>query len=197
MSEKKNWFAKHKVLTVILVLVGLGVIGSATGSGNKSTSSGTGQSGGKTEQKKSGEKQFRFADRADKQKEDVEIVVGESASVQGLKMTALSADYKDTLSDYEKAEAGKKYLVVSVRIENTDSKTKPYNPFDFKVQTASGQVIDSTYGTVQNQLNSGDLVAGGSVTGSIVFSVPAEDGHQYVIWKPSAFDAARAIVQVN
>lgn len=40
MSDKKqNWFSKHKILTAILVVVGLAIIGGAAGGGNKSTNS--------------------------------------------------------------------------------------------------------------------------------------------------------------
>lgn len=42
-KDNKNWFGRHKVLTVILVLIVLGVIGSAAG-GNKSNSSTTNSS---------------------------------------------------------------------------------------------------------------------------------------------------------
>ncbi|MEK7536054.1 MAG: DUF4352 domain-containing protein, partial [Patescibacteria group bacterium] len=45
MADKnKNWFARHKVLTVILALIVLGVIGSAAGGGNKATNSTTSSS---------------------------------------------------------------------------------------------------------------------------------------------------------
>jgi hypothetical protein len=38
-ARKRSWFARHKVLTALLVLIGLGVIGSATGGGNSSQTS--------------------------------------------------------------------------------------------------------------------------------------------------------------
>jgi hypothetical protein len=41
------------------------------------------------------------------------------------------------------------------------------------------------------------MVAGGNATGQIVFEVSVEEGHQWVIWKPNAFNAGRAIVQIN
>lgn len=69
--------------------------------------------------------------------------------------------------------------------------------YDFRIQTAGGQVLDGTFATVPSPLSSGDMVAGGKASGKIVFEVPVEDGHQYVIWKPGAYNAARAIVQVK
>lgn len=42
MSDKKqNWFGKHKILTAILVVVGLAIIGGAAGGGSKPTNSST------------------------------------------------------------------------------------------------------------------------------------------------------------
>lgn len=188
-STSKNWFVKHKILTVIIALFVLGFIGAMTSSKSPSSSSGTAS--------KSGAKAYKFGDRADKQPTDVEIAVGESATVDGVKMTPVSVERKTSLSDYDTAADGKQFLVMTVQLENTDSKTHAFNPFDFKVQTAGGQVLDTSFHSTTNQLNSGDLVAGGKTSGAIVLEVPVESGHQYVIWKPDAFKSDRAIVQVQ
>ena len=187
-KENQNWFMKHKVLTAIIVLI---VIVAVSGSSKDTTTNGvSGQA------KKAGSKTFRFADRADKQSSDVEAVIGETATVGGVKMTVTSAERKSSFSEYEKAPDGKQYLVLAVGLENTSGETHPYNVFDFKVQTAGGQVLDPTF-TSQQNLGSGDLVAGGKASGNVVLEVPAESGHEYLIWKSNAFSSARAIVQVQ
>ena len=66
-----------------------------------------------------------------------------------------------------------------------------------RVSRRGGQVLDGAFATVPTPLNSGDIVAGGKAQGQIVFEVPVEEGHQYIIWKPNAFNASRAIVQVK
>ncbi len=189
MSDKKqgNWFKRHKVLSVILGLVLLVVVVSAVGGGSSKTSNGGGSN--------NAEKTYRFADRADKQKKDIEVVPNEAATLDGVKMTVTGAEYKTAISEFETAASGKTYALVTVSLENTGDKTKPYNPFDFRVQTASGQVLDPTVVSTPG-LNSGDLVAGGKVSGVIPFEVPVEDGHQYLIWKPG-FGSERAIVQIK
>lgn len=191
MSKDKSgsWFKRHKVLTVILAAIVIGGIAASSGGGSNN-----GASGNKSSDVA---KTYKFDDRADKQKEDVEVLPGETATVGGVKMTLTGVEYKTSLSDYEKAEAGKTYVVANVALENTSDKTQPYNTFDFRIQTASGQVLDGTFATVSSPLGSGDMVAGGKASGKIVFEVPVESGHQYVIWKPSAVDAARAIVRVK
>lgn len=192
-EKKKSWFAKHKILTVILAFIAIGVIASAAGGGSKTNNS---TSGGGSSKNGSGEKTYKFTDRADKQPKDVEVLPGETATVGGVKMTLSGVEYKTNLSDYEKADDGKTYVVADVTLENTSNKTQPYNVFDFRIQTAGGQVLDGAVSTIQT-LSSGDMVAGGKASGKIVFQVPVEDGHQYVIWKPSAYNADRAIVQVK
>lgn len=182
---------RHKIMTAVLAFVVLSVIASAAG--GSQSHNGVSSNGQTT-----GEKQYRFADRSDKQKTDVEAVIGETATVGKVKLTVTSVDYKTSLGQFETADSGKTYAVVNLKLENTDTSTQPYNQLDFRMQTASGQVLDSTISaSVQNLLNSGDLVAGGTVTGAVVFELPQEAGHQYVIWKPSAFGSDRAIIQAK
>ncbi len=189
-----GWFKKHKILTVVLVIIVLAGIGGAAG-GGKNTS--TNSSSGSSSNSKSNEKTYRFNERADKQTKDVEVLPNEPATVGGVKMTLSGVEYKTNLSDYEKADDGKTYVVADVTLENTTDKTQSYNSLYFRIQTTGGQVLDSTFGTVPSPLNSGDIVAGGKVTGKILFEVPVEDGHQWVIWKPNAYNSDRAIVQVK
>lgn len=189
-TGKRSWFARHKVLTGLLILLVIGGIAGATGGGNSSSSNGV-------EGKASNEtKTYRFTDRADKQKGDVETLPGETATVGGIKMTLTNVEYKTQLSEFETADAGKTYMTADVALENTSDKTEAYNVFDFRIQTAGGQVLDGAISSIQT-LSSGDMVAGGKASGKIVFEVPVEDGHQYVIWKPNAVRSDRAIVQVK
>lgn len=190
-DKKKNWFARHKVLTVILAFVVIGVIASAASGGNGASNNPTTGS-----RSASSEKTYRFNERADKQPKDVEVLPGEAATVGGVKMTLTGVEYKTNLSEFETADSGKTYVVADAALENTSNETQPYNVFDFRIQTAGGQVLDGAVTSLQT-LSSGDLVAGGKASGKIIFQVPVEDGHQYVIWKPNAYHADRAIVQVK
>lgn len=187
-----GWFKKHKIMTVILAFILIAIIASAAGGGSDTGNNSSGENN-----TASGEKTYKFNDRADKQPKDVEVLPSESATVDGVKMTLSGVEYKTSISEYETAESGKTYVVADVALENTSNETKPYNTFDFRIQTAGGQVLDGTFATVPSPLSSGDMVSGGKASGKIVFEVPVEEGHQYVIWKPNAFNADRAIVQVK
>jgi hypothetical protein len=188
-NKKKSWFGRHKVLTGIIVIVVLFVLVGVAGGGDTANNSSGGSSSGDS-------KEYRFAERADKQDKDVEVVAGEPATVGGVKLTVSKVEYKPTISEYETPTAGKTYVVADVVLENTSDETRPYNTFDFRIQTAGGQVLDGAFASVPTPLNSGDMVAGGKAQGQVVFEVPVEDGHQYIIWKPG-FDSARAIIQAK
>jgi hypothetical protein len=188
-----SWFKKHKILTVILAFILIAVIASAAGGGSDNSSN---NSGGENNTA-SGEKTYKFDDRADKQPKDVEVLPGEAATVGGVKMTLSGVEYKTNISEFETADSGKTYVIADVALENTSNETQAYNVFDFRIQTAGGQVLDGAFATVSPSLSSGDMVAGGKASGKIVFEVPVEEGHQYVIWKPNSFNADRAIVQVK
>lgn len=188
-SNSGNWFVRHKVFTVILALVAVGFVAMATGGTDTSSSTGG-------EQTKQEAKEFRFSDRADAQATDLEVLPGETAEIDGMKVTVDSAKYAKSLSEFSVAPSGKIFLVITVTLENASDETKSYNGFDFRVQAASGQVLDQAFESVDPSLGSGDLVTGGKTTGKVVFEVPVEKEAQYVIWKPG-LDPDRAIVQVQ
>lgn len=190
MAEKEgSWFKRHKILTGIIALVVIGVIASMASGGSSNSGSGSSGSGS--------EKVYRFNDRADKQEKDVEVATNEPATVDGVKMTVTKMTKKAAIDEFEKAGNGKTYLIADVTLENVSDETKPYNVFDFRVQTKDGQVLDGAFATVEKPLSSGDLVTGGKTNGQIVFEVPEQKGSQYIIWKPNAVMSDRAIVEVK
>ena len=101
-----NWVKHHKVLTAILVIVALAVIGGV--SGNKPSSSTT-----NSDKTTKADKTYRFTDRADKQKTDIEITSGEPATIDGVKLTVTGIVKKSALSDYQTAASGKTYIVAT------------------------------------------------------------------------------------
>lgn len=190
-SKEGNWFNRHKVLTTILAFVLLIIVAStfSSDSSNDSSNTASNESGG--------EKSYRFNDRADKQEKDVEVAVNEPATVDGVKMTITKITKKTAIDEFETAEKGKTFVIADVVLENVSEDTKPYNVFDFRIQTQSGEVLDGAFATVKKPLSSGDLVTSGKTSGQIVFEAPIEKGNQYIIWKPNPVESDRAIVQVK
>jgi len=129
-----------------------------------------------------------YPTRPDSQpKNDHEAAVGDCVRVSGETAYLLSVNRTSVF--------GRDRLVITVKIENRDVKANSYGPFDWKIQTQSGQVLDASISIDDDALHSGDLVLGGTVTGTVTFDVPV--GENYVIWKPGYFTDERGIWKVN
>lgn len=185
IKAMRPWFKKKRFI-LPLVIVSLIVIAAALGGGEEvADTAGDAARDAQTPDTVA-------TDRADRQREDQELALGQSARVSGYTATVTAATFRPTLSEFE--DAG--YLVADVTVENRDEEAQPYNTFDWKLQTPNGQVIDPTF-TSGNQLGSGDLVMDGSVNGNVVWEIGAAKGDFFVIYKPDPFDAARGIWKVT
>jgi hypothetical protein len=127
-----------------------------------------------------------FAGRADAQKKDQEELIGGAAKIDGLRATVTSAEFVQELSQFETDG----YFKATITIVNEGDDSKPYSQFDWRFQTANGQVLDATLST-EPSLGGGDLVSGGTVTGTVIF--PAQTPTGFVIWKPNPFKSDRGI----
>lgn len=196
-DASRSWLSQYMAVPIIVAISLLLSFFLFTRDSSDTSSSNSGKNS-TTKTQSAESKQYRFVDRADKQAKDVELLPSESGTVGGIKLTVTGVQYATQLGDYDRADSGKTYIVVAVNLVNTSNETESYDEYDFRVQTAGGQVLDSSYTlSVTDTLSSGDLVAGGTVNGKLVFEVPQEDGHQYLIWKPSYVDSDRAIVQLK
>ena len=84
-------------------------------------------------------------------------------------------------------------LCTSVKYNNNSSKTVSFNVFDWKLQLPTGEVKDAFDSTISsNELGSGDLVAGGTKTGTVCYEVAAS-GQFILIYKPSFWSDSRGI----
>ncbi|MDP1792575.1 MAG: DUF4352 domain-containing protein [Acidimicrobiales bacterium] len=86
-------------------------------------------------------------------------------------------------------------ICADVTMLNRDTKAQDYSEFDFKLQTPSGNV--KSYELTNSTLDSGQLVNGGTKSGTVCFTDPEESGQYIVIWKPDPFNADRGIWLVN
>ncbi len=157
INVKKNWFANHKILTVILVIIVLGIIGSASG-GNKSITVSPAGTGTVATEK-------------------TEFNVGEAITTDNRTLTVNSVERNySTGNQFAQPESGNEFVVVSVTIVNNSKDSMSYNSFDFKLQDSSGvQKTESFMALSDGKLNSGSLAAGGKVTGKLAYEVPAGD----------------------
>jgi hypothetical protein len=172
-KPSKNWFARHKILTGVLIFIVLAIIGGASGGGNKSQQQAPPASSDKSSQARPTPKS--------------EYAVAEPAAIddQVVTLTKVTRNYS-TGNAYAKPESGKEFVAVEVKIENNGSSQIDFNTFDFQMQDSNGTLrnIDLIVG-LDSQLNSGNLAPGGKVVGNLGFQVPKGDAGLKLVFKPT------------
>ncbi len=175
------------IVSVLIMLIQAGLFLTLVVAGNKAA----------TDIEKSTSSLSDPTDRVDSQKKDIEIKPGEVATIEGVDMTLSNVKFATTLGQFDEAKSGYTYVVADVAIVNKSDRTRAFNSFDFRIQTVSGQVLDTGFATLPNPLSYGDLVAGGKANGQIVFEIPVATGNEYIIWKPSFLNSTRAVIKIK
>lgn len=171
-NSNGNWFAKHKALTIIGVIVISGIIISAVnGSGDQAAKVSDGSSSSNTSQ----QAKTVFA-------------VGEVIAFDGKEVTVNTVERNwSSGNQFITPESGMEFVKAQVTIENKSSSEASYNLYDWKLQNSQGVIKDpdsSTY-SADGALGSGDLAPGGKVSGFLVFQVPQDDGGLTLRYSPS------------
>lgn len=100
----------------------------------------------------------------------------------------------DSGNQYITPSDGKEYVKVTVSITNKSDKKADYNAYDWKMEDSTGDIKSYTYVSDDNALNSGDLAAGGTKVGTIVYEVPAGDAGLKLHYQPNMFLDDKEIV---
>ncbi|WP_105965023.1 DUF4352 domain-containing protein [Apilactobacillus micheneri] len=125
--------------------------------------------------------------------------VGQTIDYKGYKIKVDDVTY-DNGSEFETPKSGNKYVVSKVTIKNDTDDKQDYNPYDFKL-SANGNATDLDESTGNdnydnNDLNSGTLAKGASVTGYLIGQAnpSAKLKLQY---QPNYFDNKTVDVDLN
>lgn len=163
---KKWWF------WLIIIILVIAIVGSGSSNNNSSTQTSTSSSSTST-------------DNSSKV-----YSVGEEATLGNGSVTVTKVE-KSNGSTYDKPKSGKEFVIVHVTIKNNGSSNLSYNPFYFKVQNSQGQQEDITFTTVDQDtsLQSGELISGGSVSGTVVFEEPVNDSNLTLIYQDSIWSS--------
>ena len=199
----RPWFKKKRFIIPLAFVVLLVIIAATSGGAdeeNPRRSEASNAADGGTEDAANGgaeqasadadntERQGLYPDRADIQDSDHEAELGQAVRLSGYTATLTKAEMFTP-------EFGDPEFLIHVTVENRDDAAQPYNMFDWRIQTEGGQVLDPTFTMRDDDLGSGDLVQGGTVSGTIAFDVAP--GTYYVIYKPDPFDDPRGIWKVT
>jgi septal ring-binding cell division protein DamX len=166
-DKKKSWFARHKILTVILAFVAIGVIASAAGGGSESNNSSSSDGSGvtKTEDKKATTAKLNEAARDGK----FEFVV---------KKVECGTTTIGT-NEYLKKNAQGQFCLMTVNVKNIGNEAQGFFGSNQKLlnaqnqqyaaDDAAGVYVDQNYSTLFSNINPGN-----SVEGVIVFDIPKD-----------------------
>lgn len=96
--------------------------------------------------------------------------VNETAVFENVHYTVTNVEYSNG-DEFDTPANGKNYVIVTLKIENKSEEKISYNTYDWKMVNSQGQEDDETTTTINNEtsLNSGDLAAGGTKTGTLVY----------------------------
>lgn len=162
-TKQLNWFKQHKLLTIILIFIGLGVIGSATG-GTKPTSTGSPQSSSSNNQAASIAK------------------IGQAARDGKFEFTVTSLECGKTKvgSEFLNRTAQGQFCMINVTIKNIGNEKQTLYSQNQKAFDAQGREFtpDDTAMIYASTASSStwlqDINPGNSVSGAIIFDVPKD-----------------------
>jgi len=174
--KKKAWYQKWWawVLIVLGVIILIGIVApTSSDSTDKSSTSSTAKNVKKrTASKKANTNQV--------------FKVGETATIDHVKVTVNSVKTATSL-DMSDPKTGNQFYTVNVTLKNTGSEKVSYNPYDFAIKSNGNQTdLDEINTDDNDQLDSGDLAAGGTVSGNMT-GQSKKDGTVELVYTPSYF----------
>ena len=150
----------------------------------------TAQSGGGG-QESSGEEEKEEKKPEPKKKsgpENVEVAVGETAELSDRTLEVNEVQHGYPPQRSQRVEPGTELLRVYVTLKNTSNQAFNYNLHNFQVQDSNGVqkaptiAIDLPY-----RVEFGDLAAGGTMEGNLLYEVPEGDNNLQLIYEANPF----------
>ena len=186
-EQKKNWFARHKLLTALLVIVVLAVIGASLSkqSDGKPAASSSSQAADSAAAGNAADS----ADKADKKAESVgaQDNKNDDATV-GIGTPVILGDFEVTVTNVDKGvshigndvlgkDATGQYVIVDVTVKNTGKEAAGFSESEQKLVDTEGRQHsvsgDSLYlgdaSMIYEKVNPGN-----TVTGKLLYDVPAD-----------------------
>ncbi len=114
--------------------------------------------------------------------------VNETAVLDGVHYTVTKVKHSKG-DDWDEPSKGNEYVIVTIKIENKSEEKISYNALDWKMINSQGQEDNETFTTIDTDTNlsSGDLIAGGTKTGTIVFEEPKDDDSLKLVYYSNLF----------
>jgi hypothetical protein len=191
----RPWYRKKRIMIplVLAVIIGIAAVSSGGDDGDDMASNGGDDSEESQDENPNSSEDDIFPDRPDEKDGDKEREIGGAADLSGYTVTVTAAARQQQFNAFE----NEGYLVAEATLLNRDNSAQSYNTFDWKLITPSGTIIDPCFcGT--EQLGSGDLAAGGTVSGSLIWEIGDAAGDYYIIFDPEDIgDGNRGVWKVS
>lgn len=176
-ADQRGWFKRHPILTGLLILIFIGIIGSAAGGSKDSSTS-------------SGSKTNAGSDQANLAK------VGEAVTDEDLSFTVVSVDKEKTVGNsYTQKNAQGMFYIVTLKLENAGKKTVTFDSSMAKVVDSEGREYErSIDGQTAKGMSEGNvdlflqqIQPTLSYTGDLVFDLPETIKDPTLVVKGSMF----------
>lgn len=187
-DKKKNWFARHKVLTIILAFIVIVAISAGASGSNEST-------GGSTSTNAS----TKTEDKSENDEKDVadSLKVGDPVTMGSLTHVLHGVRW-DPGEEFMQPEEGKKYLVVDIELKNNSDKSESLSTMlMWKLLDSENRSADMAIGAKTNGSLDGELGPKRTLRGEIAYSVPNGQEKYELIFEPNIFGFGQAIYTIN
>lgn len=96
--------------------------------------------------------------------------INETAIFNDVHYTVTNVEYSNG-DEWDKPADGKNYVIVTIKVENKSDSKISYNAYDWTMVNSQGQEYEEVFTTIDSDtsLGSGELMSGGTKTGTIVF----------------------------
>lgn len=167
-QPKKNWFARHKILTALLVVVVVIVIASQSGG---DSSEGQASSAGTTAEGNASDVS------ADESASEVTAKIGDLVDANGMGVTVTSIDAGATVTgDLFTGEPQGQYVVVGLSVANNGDSGEYFSQSDVKLIDDSGRQhsVASESMWMDDAIDIEQINPGNSIEGSMLFDIPTD-----------------------
>lgn len=185
-EKQGNWFGRHKIFTVILVIAVVGGIAAAASGGGDA----------KVVDTKSDDSSQSTGDKVS---EKTQFKVNEVISFDSKEVTVTEvARNWSTNNQFVVPDSGKEFVKVQVTIKNNSKSDILYNSFDWKVKDSQNVLYDIASATfmIDGSLGSDTLAAGDTVSGFLAFEVPEGDTGLKLQYSPSFWSGKKLEINI-
>ncbi|RJO61567.1 DUF4352 domain-containing protein [candidate division WS5 bacterium] len=123
--------------------------------------------------------------------------VGDNVKLKDNILTVYSVGNYQSENEFMQPQAGKKFIVVDIGLQNDGKEAIDYNVYDFKLQDNQDYSYQQAFATKDPSYGSGALQPAQKTRGFIVFEIPTANTPAQLIYTPSFWSTEQIIVSLQ